>query len=89
MNALKIRYIKDDEGIIYGAVAVNPIAGYKVEYIAPAHGGLWVDGKQVIGHADYYLTGTNDNRRRQLRRYIVEDDRYYQWMEMQDYISNI
>lgn len=79
MNFLKIRYIRDDDGIIRGAVATDPVSGYETEYVSPAYGGLWVDGRQMIGHCDFALTGQNGNRRRRLRQIAIDD--YHEYME--------
>lgn len=64
---LKIRYIRDDDGIIRGAIATDPVTGWEMELDAPAYGGLWIDGRQRLGHCEFYLTGQNANRRRKLR----------------------
>lgn len=80
MDEMKIRYIKDDDGFIYGAVVESTNGKHSARYIAPAYGGLWVEGMQTIGHADFHLTGTNSNRRRQLRRAIMIDASYEAWI---------
>lgn len=77
---LKIRYTRDDDGIIRGAVATDPVTGWDIELDAPAYGGLWVDGRQSFGHCDFYLTGQNANRRRRLRR--IATCAYECYMEM-------
>ena len=76
---LKIRYTKDADGIIRGAVATDPVSGWEMELYAPAYGGLWVDGRQRIGHCDFYLSGQNANRRRKLRQ--IATDAYEDHME--------
>lgn len=76
---LKIRYTRDDDGIIRGAIATDPVTGWEMELDAPAYGGLWVDGRQRIGHCDFYLTGQNANRRRILRHIVT--DAYQEYTE--------
>lgn len=78
MGFLKIRYSRDD-GIIRGAVATDPVTGWDMKLDAPAYGGLWVDGRQRIGHCEFYLTGQNANRRRVLRNIVT--DAHTEYME--------
>ena len=80
---LKIRYTRDDDDIIRGAVASDPITGFEMELDAPAYGGLWVDGRQRIGHCDFSLTGQNANRRRILRG--IAFDYYNEYKEMRGF----
>ena len=80
LGFLKIKYTRNADGIIRGANATDPVTGWSIELDAPAYGGLWVDGRQRIGHCDFYLTGQNANRRHILRK--IATGAYECYMEM-------
>lgn len=67
---LKIKYNKDVNGNVTGCTAEDKTAGYTREFTTPVTGGLWINGKQVVGTCDFTLRGSTENQRRQLRKYV-------------------
>lgn len=68
---LKIKYFYDDDKNVTGCEAADTEIKFSAEFATKRSGGLWVNGRQTIGHCDFYLTGETANQRKQMRKVVL------------------
>lgn len=77
---LKIKYFYDEEKNVTGCKATDAEINFSSEFETKRSGGLWVNGRQTIGHCDFYLTGGTANQRKQMRKVVMwyyNEQRHY------------